>query len=103
MTQVINAELEALVGLTESEGWKLLAGWIDQEWGAVGFASKVGATLGNPDLDPKLALAQLQQATVAQKAALGIKDWPTRRIAQLKHAHPKPTDAPNLSRRGPGL
>lgn len=101
MTQTINPELEALVALLESEGWRLLTEWLEGEWGAVGFAAKVSRSLGDDSLDPKVALAQLQQATVAQKAVLGVRDWPKQRIAAMKRQH-APQEV-TLSRRGPGL
>lgn len=101
MTQPSNPDLEALEGLVTHPGWLLVCGYIDQEWGAVGFAEKLSRTLGNIDLAPDLKVRQLEQATVAQQAALRIREWPKQRIHVLKQAS-RPQE-PNLSRRGPGL
>ena len=101
MTPPTHPELDALDALLASEGWRLLEAWIDQEWGAVGFASKVSKTLGDPQMNPALAVAQLQQATVAQQAVTGIRQWPAQRIQQLKRQQVLPEAT--MSRRGPGL
>jgi hypothetical protein len=101
VTPTTNPDLEALQGLLESEGWRLLTDWVDSEWGAVGFAAKVSQTLGDPNMDPKLAVTQLQQATVAQKAVLGAMTWPVQRINVLKRQQ-QPQEM-SMSRRGPGL
>jgi hypothetical protein len=98
---ISNPELDALQAFIESEGYRLWKEHVESEWGSVGFAAKLARTLGDPDLDPKLALAQLQQATVAQRAVLSVVLWPQERIQQLKRQQ-VPQEV-NLSRRGPGL
>lgn len=98
-----NPELDALQAMTESDGWRQLSEYIDAEWGAVGFAAKVAGTIGNPGMDEKLAINQLQQAVVAQKSVMAIKEWPAKRIAYLKGLQAQALASGSMSRRGPGL
>jgi hypothetical protein len=93
-------DLEALDDLARHPGWLLVLQHIESEWGESGFGAKVARTLGDPDMNQALALEQLRQATVAQKAVLGVRDWPKLRIGQLKQGELRAVAG---SRRGPGL
>ena len=101
MSALKHAELDALQGLLESEGWRLWLEWYDKEWGAVAFAQKVAKAIGTSNVDPAKAVTILQQITVAHEAVQGLKEWPAHRMQQLKQQF-IPTE-PNMSRRGPGL
>ncbi len=103
MTHVIpHSDIADLEDLLASPGWQVFIAQIEAEWGGVGFARKVAQTIGNPGLDPALAVAQLQQATVTQREVIRLKDWPSERIKQLK-AQVIALLNTNTSRRGPGL
>lgn len=102
MSVPTNPELDALQGLTESEGWRLLCEWYDKEWGPVAFAGKVAHAVGG-GLSETEAVRTLQQTTVALKAVQGMKDWPTQQIAKLKAQREQQLVGPSMSRRGPGL
>jgi hypothetical protein len=102
MTQTIpDSDLIDLEDLVSSPGWRVFVAHLDDEWGAVGFARKVSNTIGNPTLDPALAVAQLQQATVTQREVMRLRDWATDRIKTLKQQTIAQLNTP--SRRGPGL
>lgn len=102
MTIPSSPELEALQALTESEGWRLLMAWYDKEWGPSAFAAKVSRAIGGnlPEVD---AVRTLQQTTVARAAVEGMKDWPDRRLSELRRQYRDAVLGPNPSRRGPGL
>lgn len=86
--QVQASELEALQALVYSDGWKLFARMVGQQWGdsegngerflqAVSGASKAG------DAD---AIAQLRQIVVAQREMQTVMQWPANRLKQLQQA-----------------
>lgn len=94
-----NPDVDALLGLLEHPGWHLLTAFVDSEWGAVAFGNKVARSLA--EVDPAIAVVQLQQATVAQKAVIGAMRWPVDRLNTLKRLE-QPHE-PTMSRRGPLL
>ena len=100
MTQTINPELEALEALTTHPGWKIWCEWYDSEWGGVAFAQKVAGAIGGgmPEAE---AVRTLQQTTVALAAVRALREWPEKRLQQLKRQ--QVPQEQNLSRRGPGL
>jgi len=77
-------ELRDLGDLLASPGWALLVTMVDREWGAAGFGEKIARTIGQPNMDPQVAVQQLQQATVAQRAVQAIMEWPRKQVQDAK-------------------
>ena len=102
MSVPTNPELDALVALTESEGWRLWLAWYEQEWGPMAMGVKVTSALAAVKTDAAGSAALIQQIAVAHEAVQGLKNYPTHRIAQLKRQTAVPMEG-NLSRRGPGM
>lgn len=96
------AELEALQGLIQSDGWKIYEAVVGKMWGdtdgngerflqAVSGASKAG------DAD---AMAQLRQIIVAQREIQLVMKWPVERVKQLTQASQPGPALVHPSRRG---
>ena len=95
--------LTDLEDLLAHKGWMVLMDRAEQEWGKVGFSDKVAKTLGSTTLDEKVALAQLQQATVTQREIWRLLGWPKEKIQHLRGQQKEALMAGTASRRGPGL
>lgn len=93
-------ELLDLQDLLASKGWAWFMAYAEQEWGQVGFAAKVAGTVGDPNLDPKLAVDQLRQATVARDAVWRVLNAPKEEIARQKARLIAAAKDEHVSRRG---
>ena len=81
------SELSALVDLTQSEGWRLVLGYLRAEWGPEGYGRKMQAELSKVAAGPDRAyeIARLAEQIDATSEAVNlIASWPDERVKQLR-------------------
>jgi len=79
-------EVKDLEDLLSHPGWHLFNVLVDSEWGGEAFAGKIARSIGDPAINPTLAVNLLQQATVSREAVMVLMKWPREQVARAKAA-----------------
>lgn len=94
-------ELES--GLT-SGFWQRVTNHVQREWGVAGerYQQAIKQAISGPSGGEADAVHRLKMITFAQTEIARVLQWPSERVAQLKHRTQQAAAGP-VSRRGPGL
>lgn len=84
-TDARDAEREALEALIVSPGWRLVAGYIDRNWGAVAYRERCRAGLRSlpPTASRELIDLPIQQVEAVTSAMELLQGFPAARIKAL--------------------
>lgn len=85
-TERDGGELAALRDLQQSEGWKLLLGYLEREWGPAGYGWRMQKALSEIPRNGERAyeIARIaEQIDATSEAVNQITSWPQERIQQL--------------------